>query len=121
MIPMDVYEHCMDQHSYIALNYRNLGNSDYYLTKWHIQILSCVKGSSKTEKKISSQVELNPLIVSQLVTELMSYGLVERTLRRRMHMYFREYFSATMDGVATLESARTHEDNLLGKIISFLS
>lgn len=103
------------------MNDRNFGNREYHLTKWHIQILRCIKGRSKTESKISSQVELNPLIVSQLVTELMGYGLVERTLRRRMHMYYIEYFSATIDGVAILESARTHENDLLGRIISFLS
>jgi hypothetical protein len=36
-------------------------------------------------------------------------------------MYYIEYFSATIDGVAILESARTHENDLLGRIISFLS
>jgi hypothetical protein len=38
-----------------------------------------------------------------------------------MHMYYREYFSATLDGVAVLETTRPHETDLLGRIISFLS
>lgn len=103
------------------MNARNFGSNDSRLTKWHIQILRCVKGSSKPEGKISSQTELNPLIVSQLVTDLMEYGLVERTLKRKMHMYYREYFSATLEGVAILETARTSENDLVGRIISFLS
>lgn len=104
------------------MNARTMGSNDSRLTKWHIHILRCVKGSSKSEGKISSQTELNPLIVSQLVTDLMEYGLVERTLKRKMHMYYREYFSATLDGVAILETARTtRETDLVGRIISFLS
>jgi hypothetical protein len=51
----------------------------------------------------------------------MEYGLVERTIRRKMHIYYREYFSATLEGVALLETTRTHESDLLGRIISFLS
>ena len=103
------------------MNAKNFGSNDSRLTKWHIQILRCIKGSSKPEGKISSQTELNPLIVSQLVTDLMEYGLVERTLKRKMHMYYREYFSATLEGVAILETARTRENDLVGRIISFLS
>lgn len=95
--------------------------NDSRLTRWHIRILRCVKGSSKSETKISSQTELNPLIVSQLITDLMEYGLVERTIRRKMRIYYREYFSATLDGVAFLETTRPHENDLLGRIISFLS
>ena len=103
------------------MNARTSDRTDSRLTKWHIQILRCVKGSSKSESKISSQTELNPLIVSQLVTDLMEYGLVERTLKRKMRMYYREYFSATLDGVALLETTRPHENDLVGRIISFLS
>jgi hypothetical protein len=61
------------------------------------------------------------MIVAQLITDLMEYGLVERTLKRKMRMYYREYFSATLDGVALLETTRPHENDLVGRIISFLS
>ena len=105
----------------IDLNARTFDRNDPRLTKWHIQILRCVKGSSKSENKISRQTELNPLIVSQLITDLMEYGLVERTLKRKMRMYYREYFSATLDGVALLETTRPRENDLVGRIISFLS
>ncbi len=104
------------------MNARTFDRNDSRLTKWHVQILSCVKGSSKTENKISSQTDLNQLIVSQLITDLMEYGLVERTLRRKIRIYYREYFSATLDGVALLETTtRPRENDLVGKIISFLS
>ncbi|MGH9977447.1 MAG: hypothetical protein ACRD8Z_16690, partial [Nitrososphaeraceae archaeon] len=74
--------------SNIDLNARAFDRTDSRLTKWHIQILSCVKGSSKSESKISSQTELNPMIVAQLITDLMEYGLVERTLRRKLRIYY---------------------------------
>lgn len=61
------------------------------------------------------------MIVAQLITDLMEYGLVERTLKRKMRMYYREYFSATLDGVVLLETTRPHENDLVGRIISFLS
>jgi hypothetical protein len=51
----------------------------------------------------------------------MEYGLVERTLKRKIRMYYREYFSATLDGVALLETTRPRENDLVGRIISFLS
>jgi DNA-binding HxlR family transcriptional regulator len=105
----------------IGLNARTLDHNDSRLTKWHIQILRCVKGSSKSETKISRQTELNSLIVSQLITDLMEYGLVERTLKRKMRIYYKEYFSATLDGVALLETTRPRENDLVGRIISFLS
>ena len=103
------------------MNARTFDRTDSRLTKWHIQVLSCVKGSSKSESKISGQTELNPMIVAQLITELMEYGLVERTIRRKMRMYYREYFSATLDGVAVLETTRSRDNDLVGRIISFLS
>lgn len=61
------------------------------------------------------------MIVAQLITELMEYGLVERTIRRKLRMYYREYFSATLDGVALLETTRSRDNDLVGRIISFLS
>lgn len=103
------------------MNARTFDRTDSRLTKWHIQVLSCVKGSSKSESKISGQTELNSMIVAQLITELMEYGLVERTIRRKMRMYYREYFSATLDGVAVLETTRSRDNDLVGRIISFLS
>jgi len=103
------------------LNARTFDRTDSRLTKWHIQVLSSVKGSSKSESKISGQTELNPMIVAQLITELMEYGLVERTIRRKLRMYYREYFSATLDGVAVLETTRSRDNDLVGRIISFLS
>jgi len=61
------------------------------------------------------------MIVAQLITDLMEYGLVERTLKRRMRMYYREYFSATLDGIRLLETTMSRENDLVGRIISFLS
>ncbi len=61
------------------------------------------------------------MIFAQLITDLMEFGLVERTIKRKMRMYYREYFSATLDGVALLETTKPRENDLVGRIISFLS
>jgi len=98
------------------LNAQTFNGNYSRLTKWHFRILECVKSSSKSESKISSQTELNQLIVSQLVTDLMEHGLIERTLRRKLRMYYREYFSATLDGIALLETVRPRENDLVGRI-----
>ena len=103
------------------MNARTFDRNYSRLTKWHVQILSRVKDSSKSESKISRQTALNPLIVSQLISDLMEYGLVERTLRRKMRIYYKEYFSATLDGVELLETTRPRENDLVGRIISFLT
>jgi len=59
-----------------------------------------------TEKKIAKQISLNSSVVSELITNLMLLGFVERFRKRRMHFSSREYFIATMDGIEALEAAR---------------
>jgi DNA-binding MarR family transcriptional regulator len=59
-----------------------------------------------TEKKIAKEVSLDITIVSQLITELMLQGYVERIRKRKMYFSSREYFSATIDGLIALEASR---------------
>jgi predicted transcriptional regulator len=80
-------------------------NNKVTLSKWEIHILKSIKSKTKTEKQISKQVGLNILVVSQLITDLMLKGYVERTRNRRMLFSSKECFSATIEGLAALEKA----------------
>jgi DNA-binding MarR family transcriptional regulator len=83
------------------------------LSKREIQILNCIKGQSRTEKKISKMVRLDILIVSPLITELMLKGYVETIRRRRLFFFSREYCTITVEGLAALEQARSLFENIV--------
>src|SRR5690349_9925083 len=71
-----------------------------------MQLLKCIRTKAMTEKKIAKQISLNGSVVSELITNLMLLGFVERFRKRRMHFSSREYFIATIDGIEALEAAR---------------
>ena len=83
------------------------------LSKREIQILNCIKGQSRTEKKIAKMVRLDILIVSPLITELMLKGYVETIRRRRLFFFSREYCMITVEGLAALEQARNLFENIV--------
>ncbi len=83
------------------------------LSKREIQILNCIKGQSRTEKKIAKMVRLDSLIVSPLITELMLKGYVEIIRRRRLFFFSREYCTITVEGLAALERARNLFENIV--------
>jgi DNA-binding MarR family transcriptional regulator len=83
------------------------------LSKREIQILNCIKGQSRTEKKIAKMVRLDILIVSPLITELMMKGYVETIRRRRLFFFSREYCMITVEGLAALEQARNLFENIV--------
>src|SRR5918992_5751158 len=68
------------------------------LSKREIQILNCIKGQSRTEKKIAKMIKLDIFIVSPLITKLMLKGYVETIRRRRLFFFSREYCIITADG-----------------------
>jgi DNA-binding MarR family transcriptional regulator len=74
-------------------------------------ILKCIKDSPKTETKISKEVKINLPIVSEIVTDLMLKGYVERTRRRRVLFASKEYFSTTLEGLIALEIAQRANKN----------
>ena len=86
------------------------------LSKREIQILNCIKGQSRTEKKIAKMVRLDILIVSPLITELMLKGYVEIIRRRRLFFFSREYCIITAEGLVALEQAR----KLFEKIVELI-
>jgi DNA-binding MarR family transcriptional regulator len=83
------------------------------LSKREIQILNCIKGQSRTEKKIAKMVRLDTLIVSPLITELMMKGYVEIIRRRRLFFFSREYCTITVEGLAALEQAKNLFENIV--------
>lgn len=83
------------------------------LSKREIQILNCIKGQSRTEKKIAKMVRLDILIISPLITELMLKGYVETIRRRRLFFFSREYCTITVEGLAALEQARNLFENIV--------
>src|SRR5215210_9463786 len=83
------------------------------LRKREIQILNCIKGQSRTEKKIAKMVRLDTLIVSPLITELMMKGYVETIRRRRLFFFSREYCTITVEGLDALERARNLFENIV--------
>jgi DNA-binding MarR family transcriptional regulator len=83
------------------------------LSKREIQILNCIKGQSRTEKKIAKMLKLDIFIVSTLITELMLKGYVETIRRRRLFFFSREYCIITADGLDALEQARSLFENIV--------
>src|SRR5215212_8147598 len=83
------------------------------LSKREIQILNCIKGQSRTEKKIAKMVRLDILIVSPLITDLMLKGYVEIIRRRRLFFFSREYCTITVEGLTALERARNLFENIV--------
>jgi hypothetical protein len=75
------------------------------LTSIEILILECTKSKAKSETKISREVKINLPIVSQVITDLMFKGLIERTIRRRI-LFGKEYFSTNIEGLIALERSR---------------
>ena len=83
------------------------------LSKREIQILSCIKGQSRTEKQLAKMIKLDTLIVSPLVTELMLKGYIETIRRRRLIFFSREYCIITAEGLDALEQARNLFENIV--------
>jgi DNA-binding MarR family transcriptional regulator len=83
------------------------------LNKREIQVLNCIKGKSRTEKKIAKMIGLDTLIVSPLITDLMLKGYVETIRRRRLFFFSREYCVITTEGLDALEQARNLFENIV--------
>ena len=77
------------------------------LTPLEILILECTKSKAKSETSISREVKINLPIVSQVITDLMLRGLIERTIKRRM-LFDKEYFSTNLEGLMAMEQSRAN-------------
>jgi DNA-binding MarR family transcriptional regulator len=86
-------------------------NECFELTHLETLILGCTKSKPKSEAKISREVKINLPIVSQVITDLMLKGLMERTRRRRILFANKEYFSTSLEGLIALERAHRNTMN----------
>ncbi|HEY9388020.1 MAG TPA: hypothetical protein VIP70_13345 [Nitrososphaeraceae archaeon] len=87
------------------------GENNIALDNFEILILKCIKSEAKSEKEICKQVKMNMPIVSQLITDLMLKGFIERTVRRRIFFNYTEYFSTTLEGIMALEIVASKNNN----------
>ena len=83
------------------------------LSKHEIQILNCIRGQARTEKKIAKMTRLDIFVISPLITELMLKGYVETIRRHRLFFFSREYCVITIEGLAALEQSRNPFENLI--------
>ncbi|HEU4445224.1 MAG TPA: hypothetical protein VFR94_11170 [Nitrososphaeraceae archaeon] len=82
------------------------------LTCLEIKILRCTRSNAKTETRISKEIKVNLPTVSQLITELMLKGFLQRTRNRRM-IFFpkKDSFSTTIEGLMALERNQRNGSN----------
>src|SRR5215831_20041778 len=71
--------------------------NDMDLDEWELRVLTALKSSSKTEKRICKEIKLNTSIVSELITALIEKGLISSARKRRLFFYSSEYFSTTLE------------------------
>jgi len=83
------------------------------LNHWEARILKVVRGEARQEMAIARSIQLNELIVSEFVTDLMLKGYIERRRRRWMLFFSREYFSITLEGLAALEATESGVDRMM--------
>jgi predicted transcriptional regulator len=108
--------------------YNNSNNNstptdDMDLNEWELRILSALKSSSKTERRICKEVKLNTSIVSELITALIEKGLISSTRKRKLHFYSSESFSTTLDALKILQNLarnqKKSQDGLIEQILAF--
>ena len=100
---------------------KGANNESFGLTRFETLILRCISGNPKTETKISKEVKINLPIVSELVTDLMLKGYIERTRRRRVLFASKEYFSTTLEGLIALEIVqRANKNGFLSQVFDTL-
>jgi predicted transcriptional regulator len=88
----------------------NSGEAD--LTCFEIKILRCTRSNPKTETRISKEIKVNLPTVSQLITDLMLKGFLQRTRNQRM-IFFpkKDSFSTTIEGLLALERNQRNGSN----------
>jgi DNA-binding MarR family transcriptional regulator len=71
------------------------------------QVLRMIKSKPQTEGKISKQLQIDPLVLSPVVTDLILKGYLEMLRRRRFHFFTREVCTITAEGISALERTKT--------------
>ena len=77
------------------------------LTGLELNVLKSIKARSRTEKQLSKMVQIDLLVLSPIVTDLMLKGYLETARRRRLYFFTREYCCITAEGLVALEKSKT--------------
>ena len=88
-------------------------NAGGKLSSVNAQILSYIKSKSRTEKQLARKLEIEILVLSPLITELMLKGYIETIKRHRLYFFSWEYFSITPEGIAALEKTKSPIQNII--------
>ena len=83
------------------------GASRLELQPLEVKVLKFIKSKPRTEKKISRELQVDPLALYPVITELMFKNCIELSRRRRMYFFRQEFCTITEDGIKALESAKT--------------
>lgn len=87
-------------------------SGEAYLTCFEIKILRCTRSNPKTETRISKEIKVNLPTVSQLITDLMLKGFLQRTRNQRMIIFpKKDSFSTTIEGLLALECNQRNGSN----------
>jgi DNA-binding MarR family transcriptional regulator len=89
------------------------GSHAILLNPVEMRILKFIKPKSQTEKKISKVVEIDALVLSPVITDLILKGYLEIVRRRRFYFFSREFCTITPEGVSALEKARSPLEGLV--------
>src|SRR6185503_15602753 len=83
-----------------------------------MRILKFIKPKSQTEKKIAKSLEVDSIVLSPMVTDLMLKGYLEIFRRRKMYFFTKEMCTITPDGISALYKAMTPLQSLVEMIRS---
>jgi DNA-binding MarR family transcriptional regulator len=94
------------------------GSSRILLSPTEVRILKLIKTKSQTEKKIAKKIELDPLLLSPVITDLILKGYLEIFRRRRLYFFSREFCVITSEGISALNRAQSPFEGLLEMVKS---
>ena len=83
------------------------------VNRWEVCILKAVKRKAMTEKSIARCILLSDSAVSEILTNLMLRGYIERRRRKWMFFFSKEYFTITLEGLGALEAAECKIDRII--------
>lgn len=88
------------------------------LSPTEARILKLIKTKSQTEKKIAKEIELDPLLLSPVITDLILKGYLEIFRRRRLYFFSREFCVITSEGISALAGAQSPFEGFLEMVRS---
>ena len=98
--------------------FESRGGTNASLLPLEMRILKFIKPKSQTEKKIAKSLEVDSIVLSPMVTDLILKGYLEIFRRREMYFFIKEMCTITPEGISALEMARTPLQNLVEMIRS---